>query len=303
MIQDPYWDPYDIEPDSRYFTLVFDIDHLVWAVSERKRLTLEENPEIKNRIEKILFSHNVYERATKEGFKIENLDDYLVYAEFLFSKLLDKKAVGIKNSFAYYRSLDYADVPYERANALFDKSSSTLTALEKKALQDFMFHWIIKKSSELDLPIQIHTGYLAGNENILTNSRPTDLNNLFLKYKKVKFILFHGGYPWYGEVGSLAKMFANVYLDLVWLPQISREASVDALHQWLDCVPYNKFFWGGDCGIIEGSVGALEYTRDVLAQVLSERMEAGRMTKEVAEDVALKLFRDNALRIFNLNED
>ncbi len=91
-----------------------------------------------------------------------------------------------------------------------------------------MFHWYVNKCTEQNLPLQIHTGYLAGNWKKLENGRPFKLDNLFLKYRDTKFILFHGGYPWYSEVGALAKNFPNVYLDIVWLPQISREAAVDA---------------------------------------------------------------------------
>ncbi len=303
MLVDPFWNPFDIDLDRRYFAVVFDIDPLVWAISERKRLTMEEHPVFRKQWENIYSQHNVYERAQKEGFPIKKLDDYLAYADVLFQKLIDKKAVGIKNFFACVRNLDYAYVPYEKAKALFEKSSSSLSDEEKKALQDFMFHWIIKKSIKFSLPIQIHTGYLGtAGGNTLENSRPLDLNNLFLRYPEATFVLLHGGYPWIGEWIALAKMFPNVYLDIVWLPQISREAAVRALDEMLDCVPYNKFFWGGDCTTIEGSVGALEFGKEVVVQVLAARVKRGFMTEEVARDVALKLFRENAIRIFNLKE-
>ena len=104
------------------------------------------------------------------------------------------------------------------------------------------------------------------------------------------------------SAGALAKMFPHVYIDLVWLPQISRQAGVDALHQWLDSVPYNKIFWGGDCRIIEGAAGALEFSRAVVAEVLASRVDSGQMTEELAMDVELKIFRENAIRVFKLEE-
>jgi len=175
----------------------------------------------------------------------------------------------VKNSMAYSRSLDYEDVSYEVARDLFNKPSANLSGEEAKKIQDFMFHWIIQKSIEYDLPIQIHTGYLAGNGNVLDNGKPVKLNNLFLKYPNAKFVLFHGGYPWTGEYAAFGKMFPNVYLDIVWLPQISREEAVHALDEMFDCVPYNKFFWGGDCAFIEESTGSLEFGKEVVAEVLS----------------------------------
>jgi hypothetical protein len=95
-------------------------------------------------------------------------------------------------------------------------------------------------------------------------------------------------------------MFPNVYLDLVWLPQISREAAVRGLDEMLDTVPYNKFFWGGDCHFIEESAGSLAFGKDVVAQVLAMRVERGLMTEDLAKQVARGIFRDNAIRFFKL---
>ena len=303
MITDPYWDPFHIELDPRYFVMALNIDPIVISAGERKRLTVDKETATKSLIEDLYFQHSIYKYAKKDGVAINSLDDYLAYAEKLFQNALNKKPVSIKNSLAYFHSINYEDVPFAVAKELFDKSAtSTLSDEEKKAIQDFMFHWIIKKSAESDLPIQIHTGYLAGNANTMENSRPTRLNNLFISYPKVKFVLFHGGYPWIGEFASLGKMFPNVYLDLVWLPQISREAAIRGFDEMLDTVPYNKFFWGGDCSLIEEATGSLEFGKEVAAQVLAARVEGGLMTEEVAKDVALKIFRENAIQFFKLKE-
>jgi hypothetical protein len=69
-----------------------------------------------------------------------------------------------------------------------------------------------------------------------------------------------------------------------------------------DCVPYNKFFWGGDCGLIEESTGSLEYGRDVVSEVLANRVERGLLTEEVAFDIADRLFRENAVEVFQLEK-
>jgi hypothetical protein len=291
MFVDQYWDPYNTELDSRYFTLVFNINPLVSSIAFREQLTAKDAPR----------QTNIYKLSEEEGNPIKTLDDYLAAADRLLQKFQDRSVVGLKNSMAYGRSLDYAEVSYNDAKELFARPSGALSPAEKKALGDFMFHWIVEKSVALELPIQIHTGYLAGNGNVLENSRPTKLNNLFLKYPRVKFVLFHGGYPWTGEYAALGKMFPNVFLDLVWLPQISREAAVRGLDEMLDTVPYNKFFWGGDCHFIEESAGSLAFGKDVVANVLAGRVERGLMTEDLAREVARKIFRDNAIRFFKLN--
>jgi len=288
MFVDQYWNPFNCELDERYYALVFHVNPLVMQASSRPEKG-EEKP-------------SLYKYAYEEGFDIMNIDDYLAFCDYQFRKNVDHNAVCVKNSMAYSRSLDYEDVPYEVAQSLFKKSSASLTPEEEKKIQDFMFHWIIKKSIEYDLPIQIHTGYLAGNGNVLDNGKPVKLNNLFLQYPAAKFILFHGGYPWTGEYAAYGKMFPNVYLDIVWLPQITREHAILALDEMLDCVPYNKFFWGGDCGLIEESVGSLEYGKEVLAEVLTKRINRGLMTMEVAMDIAERMFRENAIDVFQLEK-
>ncbi len=292
MFLDQYWDNFNVDIDTRYFALVFNINSLVSLISASPETGITKDSNLKN----------LFELAEKEGFVIKNLDDYIDFADHMMKKFLEHKAVSLKNTLAYSRTLDFQNVPYEKAKELFERSAKTLSDAEKKALQDFMFHWVIKKSIEVDLPIQIHTGYLAGNANTLENSKPTKLNNLFLLYPKARFVIFHGGYPWTSEFAALGKMFPNVTLDLVWLPQISREVAVRALDEMLDTVPYNKFFWGGDCAFIEESVGSLEFGKGVVAQVLAARVERGLMTEDVARDVALKIFRENALRFFDLEK-
>jgi uncharacterized protein len=288
MFNDQYWDQFNYKIDERYFGLVMHVNPLVMEAS-RKPAHGAAKP--------YLFNY-----AIDEGFDIRSLDDYLTFCDFQFRKNIENQVVCVKNSMAYSRSLDYEDVPYEEAAQLFARPSASLTAEEAKKIQDFMFHWVIKKSISYDLPIQIHTGYLAGNGNALENGRPAKLNNLFLQYPGAKFVLFHGGYPWTGEYAAYGKMFPNVFLDIVWLPQISREHAILALDEMLDTVPYNKFFWGGDCGLIEESVGSLVYGKDVLAEVLSRRIERGLMSMEVARKIAQGMFRDNAVGVFQLEK-
>ncbi len=288
MFLDQYWKPFNTEIDERYFALVFHINPLVMQVSRRP--ANGEKPA------------GLYEKAVEDGIPIQSLDDYLKYCDHLFQKNLDHKAVCLKNSLAYSRSLDFEDVPYEEARQLFNIPSDKLSPEEAKKMQDFIFHWIIQKSIEYDLPIQIHTGYLAGNGNLLENGKPVKLNNLFLKYPQARFVLFHGGYPWTGEYAAFGKMFPNVYLDIVWLPQISREKAATALDEIFDCVPYNKLFWGGDCALIEEATGSLEFGKEVVAEVLARRIERGLLTEEVACDIVRKIFKENAIEVFKLKE-
>jgi hypothetical protein len=288
MFLDQYWRPFNTSIDEDHFALVFHINLLVGNAGMKPG----EGQELEG----------VYRQAEESGFNINTLDDYLKFCDLLFKRNIEKRAVCVKNSMAYSRSLDYEDVPFEIASELYDRPPGSLSPEEQKMIQDHVFHWIIKKSIEYDLPIQIHTGYLAGNGNTLDNGRPLKLNNLFLQYPEAKFVLFHGGYPWTGEYAAFGKMFPNVYLDLVWLPQISREEAIHALEEILDGTPYNKLFWGGDCAFIEETTGSLEFGKDVVATVLSKRVDRGLLTEEVAMEITDRIFRENAIEVFKLEE-
>lgn len=287
MFLDQYWKPFNRDIDHGHFALAFNINLLVSSAAKKPGKGTEP--------------FGLYREAARQNITIDSFDDYLAFCDTLFRENIEKKAVCIKNAMAYSRTLFYEDVPYEEAKLLYDKPSALLSSAESKKIEDFMFHFLIKKAAAYDLPIQIHTGYLAGNGNMLDNGYPLKLNNLFLKYPDARFIIFHGGFPWTGECAAMAKMFPNVYLDLVWLPQISRQEAVRALDLILDCVPYNKLCWGGDCGLIEESAGALSVARDVVAEVLAGRVKRGLMTEEVAFEVSDGIFRQNAIEIFDLS--
>jgi len=237
----------------------------------------------------------------KQGIELKTLDDYLSLFDSLISDIDQNSLLSLKVGLAYRRNLHFSNVSREEAEELFNKAPS-ISSSGKTALEDFMFHHVIKKSVEYKLPVQIHTGYLSGYDHNLADPHPYGLLNSLQEHPDATFVLFHGGYPWTGEFGTIGKNYANVILDLVWLPQISREKSIAAVDEILDLVPYNKICWGSDCKLIEEAVGSLEYGKDVIATVLSKRVDRGLMTEEVAVDIARKIFRDNAIRVYSLEK-
>lgn len=287
MLNDQYWNHFNTRIDTAHFKLVCNVSSCILLVSEAA-----EN-------KKISSDKSLLKLMNRDVIDTRNLDDYVSLVDSVINIFKDKGAVCLKNVLAYSRSIDFEDIDYDTARKIYDKTGP-LDELQKKHLQDFIFHHIIRQSIKTGLPIQIHTGYLAGNRGWLDNGQPMKLLNLFIKYPEAKFILFHGGYPWTGDYVALGKQFSNVYLDLVWLPQISKTAAIRTLHEMLDAMPYNKIMWGGDVLVIDDAVGSLELGKEVVATVLAERVEKGWMTREVALDVAKHIFRDNAMEIFRI---
>ena len=167
------------------------------------------------------------------GIIVSSLDDYLSSLRKAFEAGVDFGMVAVKSGLAYNRILKYDNTSTERAQGVFDAifSSEVVSTGELKALQDFMMHRVLDMAEEYDLPVQIHTGLQAGNGNIITNSNPTHLVNLFMEHPGVNFCIFHSSYPYGGELSTLAKNFPNVFIDMCWTPVISPAYSIRYLDE------------------------------------------------------------------------
>lgn len=232
---------------------------------------------------------------------IITLDDLCAALEKEFDTALQKGFLAVKVGDAYHRSLFFEDVSKEMAEKNFSeiiKSESPLTADRIKPLSDYMMHRIIGLARKHDKPVQIHTGLQAGDGNLIENTNPTLLANLFLQYRDVKFILFHGGYPFGSELASLAKNFQQVYLDLCWLYIISPSYSERYLHEWLETVPANKIMgFGGDYHNAENVYGHLLFAKQVIGNVLVEKVRDGYFSEEEAMETATMILHDNAIAV------
>jgi len=250
------------------------------------------------------------------NMRIHGLNDLIEALRMEFDSLY-RWIVGVKIGLAYMRTLRFDKVTFREAEEVFNNiyegecferiainksaryTPAGLSMSESKPLQDFMVHKVIQFAAERGLPIQVHTGLQEGNENVIMNSNPTLLINLFREYKEVRFDIFHGSYPYTGELGVLAKNFQNVYVDMCWLHIISSTRARLALSEWLDTVPSNKILcFGGDYRFIEGVYGHSIIARDNVARVLMEKVDEGILTEEQAVVLAKKLLRENAANLF-----
>ena len=280
--EDPYWSPesaVDNDPHPGYFVRVKRLDKFV---------TFDKG--------------DIPEYEEQFGVKIETFDDMLAALKAAFAQVEAEGYVGLKSGLAYSRILRYEDTSREEAERAFGKIMAGETSFEQcRPYRDFMMHRIVKRAGELDLPFQIHTGLQEGNGNIITNSNPTHLVNLFLQYPDTRFDIFHGSFPYMGELAALAKNFRNVYLNMCWLPVISPTTSRLWLHQWLETVPANKIIaFGGDYLFPAGTYGHSVIVRRVVAETLTEKVEGGYLTEQEAVYIARRILRENAVDLFRL---
>ena len=246
-------------------------------------------------------NHTTVEELAREwGADIGDFESYLALIDLAIGNYKNDGAPALKIGTAYERSLLFEKVSRDDAARLYSKRPTELAADERKKLQDFMAHYVIRKATEENLPIQIHTGILARNANILANSSPENLNNLLLEYPEATFVLLHFSFPYVRQVFSLAKMFPNVYLDFCWVPMLSTRAAAETLNEFIDLVPYNKLMWGGDSYRVEEAYAGACLAREVVAEVLAGRIDRGDMDFETAIKISKAIFHDNAREVYQL---
>ena len=253
-----------------------------------------------------VFTHfPINELAMESGIDVLCLDDYLRAIDFFFERDAGC-ASALKVGRAYDRTLHWEDVPKSAVEGTFNRLLAFNDRPDRKdvqALEDFILHYLCRKCGECGIRMKFHTGLQEGNGNVITNSRAALLANLFLKYPKTKFNIYHISYPYHDELVTIAKNFPNVTVDFCWVwvfnPSVGRRALADLL----DAVPANKIHgFGGDYIFVEGSYGHAVIARREIARVLAEKVEENRFTESYAVEVGKRLLRENALDNFDLEK-
>lgn len=243
--------------------------------------------------------------AAVSGAAVHNFDDFLRALD----AHIDRHAptiYAIKIGVAYWRPLRFERAGRSEAEAVFERMmadlSQGISMLEARPLQDHVMHHIVRRAIDHDLTIQIHTGIQEGNGNEITNSNPTLLSNLFLEYPAARFDLFHGSYPYWPELGLLAKVFPSVYADLCWVPTISPRVLRVALEEWVETVPSNKVSaFGADYIFVDGSYAASRMARRAVTDALCNKIEEGYLEEDEAAALATNYLRENAWALFGLD--
>ncbi|MGH6644924.1 MAG: amidohydrolase family protein [Bradyrhizobium sp.] len=107
-----------------------------------------------------------------------------------------------------------------QASRLFSHHVGTQVGYEDlKTLQDFLFRYCVGKAQEWDLPVKLHTGYIAGSGMMQprrVRDNAADLSRLLQDFPDTRFVLMHIGYPYQEEFIALAKHYRNTAIDMCW---------------------------------------------------------------------------------------
>jgi len=237
---------------------------------------------------------------------ITSLEDYLESVFELIKRAKEKGVVGIKDQSAYTRTLDYDLVPRYEAEKLFNRILSdprnSLGWPESKPLNDYLFHQFMSFAKELDLPVQIHTGHMAGIRNRIEKTNAVLLTNILELYQDVKFDLFHGNWPYIGEILFLGKNYPNVYIDLCWVNIIDPIYSEELYFKAVLTVPHIKIngFGGDYFDVPEYIVCHLKIARENMTRALVRLIKMNWIDEDSAVKIARNWLFENPRRLFNL---
>jgi hypothetical protein len=237
---------------------------------------------------------------------ITSLDEYLEAVFVVCKRCMDRGAIGIKDQSAYERTLVYDVVSKAEAERLFNQvladPRNSLGWPEGKPLNDYLFHQFMRCARELDLPVQLHTGHMAGVYNRVDKANAAHLASVLELHREVRFDLFHGNWPQLGDLLFIAKNYPNVALDLCWLHIIEPDYAAELLERSVMVLPHTKVHgFGGDYDDMPEFVAAhLAIARENIAGVLARLVERGWLEEEQALQLAVDWLFNNPNRFFRL---
>ena len=243
------------------------------------------------------------EMAEKYNLSLDSIDGFVALIDKVISDYKSSGTCAIKSAAGYRRTLRIETVALEDANAIYRKPNNKLSDHQKRQFSDFTWIEIAKAAARHDLAFIIHTGLVPGSGQLLTECNPALMKGLLNnpQLEDTKFVLIHTGYPYTQESVHLAWDRPNVWIDFVWLPSLSIEASTRVLGEFLDWVPSNKFVMGSDFSFPEGIYGAMQQSRQVLAMVLAKKVAWRIWSQSQAIEIGERVLRQNAIELFRLN--
>jgi len=231
------------------------------------------------------------------------------YEEAMFElirRAKDQGVIALKDQSAYRRVITY-DLPSrsdaERTfNKLLIDPRNQLAWPEAQPLDDYLFHQFMRYARDLSLPVQVHTGHMAGARNRVDKANAAHLASVLELHSEVQFDLLHGNWPYMGDLLFLGKNYPNVALNLCWVTMIDPLYTQELLKRAVMTVPHAKIHgFGGDYLYVpENAVAHLAIAREVIASALADLVECGWLEEEEATSLAADWLYSNPNRFYDL---
>jgi hypothetical protein len=215
--------------------------------------------------------------------------------------------VGLKSIIAYRTGLAIRETSKAEAVEAFSTVKERArrdgtVRLADKPLNDYLILRALEVAEKQALPLQFHTG-LGDNDLDMLYANPLHMRPLFenSRYKHVPFVLLHASYPYVRELGYLASLYSNVWMDLglaipfatVDIPSVWRQA--------LSLTPISKVFFSTDAYSLPDIYWlAARWGRWGLAKVLDELIAIGAFTLDEALGAAHQILHGNAEKLYTV---
>ena len=258
--------------------------------------------------------HRVLDYASVQNFAatvdktITSLDEYLNVCREIFEGYKRFGAVAFKDQSAYTRSLEYGNPTRAEAEKVFnwfmnDPRRSVSYPDGVKDLDDYLFHEFMRMARDMDLPVQIHTGHMAGIRNDIVKTNAVGLRSVIELHPDVRFDIFHANWPYSGELLFMGKNYPNVTIDFCWANIIDPIYCQNMFKQALSSVPHGKIHgYGSDfCGQADRAWAHASIARDNIAIALSDMVEMEYLSIDEAKQVGYDWVFGNANKFFRLN--
>jgi len=246
-------------------------------------------------------------------FRLEPMVDRLIEAgasareivtavEEAMAKAAADGNVGFKTIAAYRTGLRVdPDATVAEAEASLEREANVPVRRRGKACRDLVLRRALGVAAELQLPVQVHTGF--GDSDIrLAEADPLLLEELLRtpEGSTATLVLIHGSYPWHEQLAYLATVKPNVYAELSLHVLFSALTTADRLQRILDLAPATKVLAGTDGhGEPELFWFGGSVLRDAWTVVAMRMREAGARPAWVA-DCERMVFEDNARRLYGI---
>ncbi len=217
--------------------------------------------------------------------------------------------VALKSIAAYRTGLQIQPATKADAAAIFPTLKAQAqrdgtVRLAHKPLNDYLLLLALEIAEQQAMPIQFHTGF-GDNDLDMLLANPFHMRNLFEcgKYNHVQFVLLHAGYPYVRELGYLAAVYPNVWIDMgLAIPHLTVEIPT-IWRQVLALTPTSKVLFSTDAhSIPEIFWLAARWGRQGLAQVLEEFIKLGALTPTEAFEGAEQMLYQNAAALYQITQ-
>lgn len=124
------------------------------------------------------------------------------------------------------------------------------------------------------------------------------------RYQGAPIVLLHESYPYTREAAYLTALYPHVYADLSYaVPTIGRAELFSMTRAALAVAPVSKLLHSSDGhSIPEHTWLGARRGREIVATVLEEVVASRELSPTTAEEAGAALLRENARRVYRLDE-